>query len=132
VNAGEIALWTRTLVAGFFERTELTLEELAIGDSLAAMHGAGAFLAEVDGRAAAAATARVHQKLISLFGDSTLPEFRGKGLQPALIRARLLWAAEQECTLATAATLPGTVSQRNYQREGFQVAYTKMNMQREW
>jgi hypothetical protein len=34
-------------------------------------------------------------------------------------------AAELKCDLATASTLPGSVSQRNYERHGFQMAYTK-------
>jgi GNAT superfamily N-acetyltransferase len=51
--------------------------------------------------------------------------FRGAGLQGALIRERLRAAVEEGCDLATASTLPGSVSQRNYERNGFQVAYTK-------
>jgi hypothetical protein len=34
-------------------------------------------------------------------------------------------AVEEGCDLATASTLPGSVSQRNYERNGFHVAYTK-------
>ena len=34
------------------------------------------------------------------------------------------------CDLATAATLPGSVSQRNYERHGFRVAYTRATLVR--
>jgi len=54
--------------------------------------------------------------------------FRGGGLQSALIRERLRAAAGEGCDLATASTLAGSVSQRNYERAGFQVAYTKATL----
>ena len=37
-------------------------------------------------------------------------------------------AAARGCDLATASTLPGSGSQRNYERTGFQVGYTKVTM----
>ncbi len=67
----------------------------------------------------------------TLCADATLKTHRGRGLQQALIQARLADAASRGAVLATAATMPGTVSQRNYERCGFRVAYTKMNMQRD-
>ncbi|MBI2685796.1 MAG: GNAT family N-acetyltransferase [Acidobacteria bacterium] len=60
--------------------------------------------------------------------DGTRPAFRGLGLQAKLIRARLSLAAEAGCDLVTADTFPGSQSQRNYERLGFQVAYTKMTL----
>ncbi len=66
-----------------------------------------------------------------LFADSTLEKYRGRGLHLALIRARLQHAAELGCDLATASTAPGSTSQRNYERAGFRVIYTKLNMQRD-
>jgi len=124
-------VWARTMISGFFGRDDLSADELAIGLSLFRMPGGTAFLAEIDGAPAAAGAARLQGTLATLFGDSTLLRFRGRGLQPAIIARRLAWAAEHRCELATAATVPGTVSQRNYMRLGFQIAYTKMNMLRE-
>jgi GNAT superfamily N-acetyltransferase len=70
----------------------------------------------------------VHGGLASLFADSSMMGFRGAGLQTALIRERLRMAVEEGCDLATASTLPGSVSQRNYERNGFRVAYTKATL----
>ena len=123
-------LWSRTMVAGFFERDNLSDDELRIGEAIFDMPGAIPCIAEVGGAAAAAATARAHEGVVSLFGDSTLPRFRGRGLHQRLIQSRLARAAGSGCTLAFAATLPGSISQRNYFRAGFLVAYTKMNMSR--
>jgi hypothetical protein len=68
--------------------------------------------------------------LATLFADSTIAEFRRAGLHRELIAARLNDAAAQGCDLATSSTLPGSGSQRNYERLGFQVAYTKLTMVR--
>jgi hypothetical protein len=37
-------------------------------------------------------------------------------------------ALVESCDLAMASTQPGSVSQRNYERAGFQVVYTKVTM----
>jgi GNAT superfamily N-acetyltransferase len=72
----------------------------------------------------------LHGSLATLFADSTLMGFRGAGLQSALIRERLRMAQAEGCDLATATTLAGSLSQRNYERNGFQVAYTKATLAR--
>jgi GNAT superfamily N-acetyltransferase len=64
--------------------------------------------------------------------DATLDPFRGQGLQSLLIRERLRRAAEAGCDLAMACTVPGTTSQRNYERQGFRVAYTKTMLVKDW
>lgn len=53
------------------------------------------------------------------FADSTLPEHRGRGVQRALIAARLALARDAGCDLAFAATAAGSASQRSYERAGF-------------
>ncbi len=125
------ALWSRTLAEGFFEH-EPAVEELEIGLYLFHMAGAGAFLARHDDVPAAGGALAIHPDgLATLFADATLTQHRGRGLQAALIFARLAEATDRGADMATAATLPGTVSHRNYERCGFRVAYTKMNMQRD-
>ena len=49
-------------------------------------------------------------------------------MQRELIAARLNEALARGCDLATASTLPGSGSQRNYERMDFQVVYTKVTM----
>ncbi|MGA2579374.1 MAG: N-acetyltransferase [Bryobacteraceae bacterium] len=121
----EELLWTSTVGRGFLEKDELTPEEMDVGRAIWHMAGSRCYLAFSGGRAAAAGAMAVHGGLATLFADSTLLGFRGAGLQAALIRERLRVAAAEGCDLATASTLPGTVSQRNYERNGFHVAYTK-------
>jgi len=131
VHANDAPVWSRVLAEGFFEH-EPSPEELALGDNLLAMEGTSAFLASIDASPAAGGAMNVHAGgLATLFGDATLKQYRGRGLQTALILTRLADGSGRGATLATAATVPGTVSHRNYERCGFRVAYTKVNMQRD-
>ncbi|MDQ3256840.1 MAG: GNAT family N-acetyltransferase, partial [Acidobacteriota bacterium] len=67
-----------------------------------------------------------------LSGTSVLPEFRSRGIQSALIRARLVYSAAHGCDIATVGTTPGSSSERNVQRHGFRVAYTRVKLSKAW
>jgi len=125
--SGESELWARTVAAGFTERAEFTAEELDVGRAIFRAEGMSCYLGRrEEGAPVAAAALAVKDGVATLLGDSTAPGFRGAGWQTALIRTRLDAAVLAGCDLATASTLPGSISQRNYQRAGFQVAYTRM------
>lgn len=126
--AGEDDVWAHVLGEGFFEKTELTDEEMDVGRDLFGMPGAMCYLASVDGQAAAGAALTVRDGLATLCADGSIARFRQLGLQRELIAARLNEAVAQGCDLATASTLPGSRSQRNYERMGFAVAYTKVTL----
>ncbi len=64
--------------------------------------------------------------LAAFFGAGTLAEFRGRGIQSAFMQERLRIAQRAGCELAVTLTMPGTTSQRNVERAGFRVAYTKV------
>ena len=129
-KADDERLWARTVGRGFLEKDDLTAEEMDVGRAIWHMPGSHCYLAFSNGRAAAAGALAVDGGLATLFADSTVLGFRGAGLQGALTRERLRTALEQGCDLATASTLPGSISQRNYERSGFRVAYTKAIMVR--
>jgi hypothetical protein len=127
-NDGEEELWALTVGRGFLEKDTLTTEEMDVGRNIFHMPGSLCYLAFAGNLAVAAGAMAIHGGLATLFADSTTPGFRGIGLQSTLIRERLHAAIETSangCDLASASTLPGSVSQRNYERNGFQVAYTK-------
>jgi hypothetical protein len=56
---------------------------------------------------------------------ATLPEFRGKGCQSALIYRRLVDAVQKNCAILTSFVEFGSASHRNIERAGLRVAYTK-------
>jgi ribosomal protein S18 acetylase RimI-like enzyme len=71
-------------------------------------------------------------KLAAFFGAATLPEFRTRGIQSAFMQQRLKVAQQAGCDLAVTLTTPGTTSQRNVERAGFRVAYTKVVVSKPW
>lgn len=129
VVAGEDDLWSHTVGRGFFEQPELTTSEMEVGRAICAMSDAMCYLAAAEtGEPAGGGALAIHGGLATLFADSTIPAFRRRGLHRELIAARLNEAVAHGCDLATASTLPGSASQRNYERLGFEVAYTKITL----
>jgi len=127
--SGEAELWSHTVGCGFFEHAELTDDEMEIGRAIARMPGAVCFLAATEtGHIAAAAALAIYGGLAMLFADSTVAGFRRAGLHRELIAARLNEAIALGCEMASASTLPGSGSQRNFERLGFQVIYTRVTM----
>jgi GNAT superfamily N-acetyltransferase len=98
------------------------------------MEGALTFVATVEGKIAACGAGLMipEHRVFGLFGAGTLSEFRGRGLQTALLRARMAAAAEAGCEYAVIVTNGGTTSQRNAERLGFRVAYSKVTAIRSW
>jgi len=96
------------------------------------MERALAFVARVDGRLVACGTglAIPEHRIFALCGAGTLAEFRGRGLQTALLRTRMAAAVEAGCEYAVVVTQGGSASQRNAERLGFRVAYSKVTVVR--
>lgn len=92
------------------------------------MEGALAFVATIDDKPVACGTGLVipQHKVFALCGAGTLTEFRARGLQTALLRARMYAAAQAGCEYAVVVTQGGATSQRNAERLGFKVAYSKV------
>jgi len=128
---GEMDLWTLTVAQGFAEYYPVTAEMLGVMKMFALGKNSECYLARVDGRVAGGATLALRGKVAGLFGASTLPDFRRRGVQTALLQARLRRAAEAGCTMAVSLAQPGSVSQRNIMRQGFRVLYTRVKFERE-
>lgn len=124
-------LWARQVALGFSGAGEATRGDVKVGRIVAYEPGIVPFLAWVDGEPAGTGVLTVHDGIGSLNGDTTLPPFRGRGIQQALQRARLAAAQAAGCTLAVTDASPGSGSQRNMERNGFRVAYTRTGWARE-
>ncbi len=94
------------------------------------MENALAFVATIEGKPVACGTGLVipEHKVFALCGAGTLAAFRGRGLQTALLRARMKAALEAGCEYAVVVTQGGTISQRNAERLGLRVAYSKVTV----
>lgn len=88
------------------------------------------YLALVDGEPAALATLHMADGVGCLESACTLPAFRGRGIQSALIRRRIADAAAAGCDLIISQTGNGTVSQQNMERCGLRIAYSKAEFYR--
>jgi GNAT superfamily N-acetyltransferase len=85
----------------------------------ASLPGLRAYIARIDGVVAGAGALRSHAGVAMLCGASTLPAWRRRGIQTALLRARMLDAARHGCDVAMITVQPASKSQQNVQREGF-------------
>src|SRR6202050_5782855 len=83
------------------------------------------FLAEVDGKPGAAGVLSLHDGVALFAGSATVPELRHHGLQTALLHERMRYAFDHGCDLGMMVALPGSDSQRNAERKGFRIAYTR-------
>lgn len=131
VTADTLQPWMSALAKGFAQ--DIAVAEEVFG-GFAALPGALAFLARIGGDAVGGCGGRViaEARLAAFFGTATLPEYRQRGVQSALIAQRLHEAAQAGCEYAVVSTHPGSGSQRNMERRGFRLAYTKCVMTRPW
>lgn len=124
----EAKLWTRTVSQGFAEQFPVTPEMLDVMEGFFQAVNATAFLAYIDGEVAGGGALAIHGGVCGLFGASTLPDFRRRGVQAAVLDARIGWATGKGCDLAVSITAPASISQRNIERAGFRVAYTRTKL----
>lgn len=126
VDAERAAVWARTVTQGFQGSDTVAEEAMEIATMNWHTAGATCFLASIDGEPAGGGVVALYDRLALFYSASTRVAFRGRGVQTALLRARLSFAAAQGCDLAMVRTTPGSASQRNVERAGFQVVYTKV------
>jgi GNAT superfamily N-acetyltransferase len=97
--------------------------ELAERD--AAQAGVRRYAAWRAGVLAGGAGLRVVDHIAQFAGAGTAPAHRRHGIQSALLSTRLADATAEGCDLAVIVTQPGSKSQQNAQRRGFDLLYTR-------
>ncbi|WP_227978560.1 GNAT family N-acetyltransferase [Deinococcus terrestris] len=117
-------LWADLSARGFGPGAE------AIMRLVAHAPGTVRLVAEVDEQPAGSAALSVTQGVAAFYGTSTRPEFRGRGVQATLLAARLHRAAAAGADLASVFVTPGSGSERNVRRVGFQVAGVRLTFTR--
>jgi hypothetical protein len=132
VNRKEGQIWAETLTRGFNTLDEHAALETDFSIPFLSMSNTYCFMARIDSEAAGAGMMAIHEGVAILFGTSTVPPMRNRGAQSALLRERLNFALQSQCELALVGTTPGSNSQRNVERLGFRLAYTKTQMIRRW
>lgn len=122
VTEANTAEWSETVIRGFLAREDA--EPTVYEPLKARSRDTICYLARIGGQPAGAAAMTIVGDAAYFWSASTVPTFRRRGVQAALLRARLKDAAAAGCDLAVLGTEVGNTSQRNAQRSGFQVAYT--------
>lgn len=124
VEKSEGELWAQTCYEGWSEFAEVAdyVREMGL---ITVRSRARAFLAEVQGDPIATGALMLNGDVALLAGASTVPAARRQGAQLALLEGRLRYAAKQGCTIAMMVVQPGSGSQRNAERHGFRIAYTR-------
>jgi GNAT superfamily N-acetyltransferase len=126
----EADLWTLTVAQGFAEHFPVTQELLGVMKMFALGKNMECYLARIEGRVVGGAALSLRGSIAGFFGASTLPEFRKRGVQTALLQARLQRAAEAGCEMGVSLTQVSSASQRNITRQGFRVLYTRVKFER--
>ena len=129
-GSSEADLWAEVAFKGWSEFGELADFLHDVGRVNARRDNARSFLAVLNGRPIATGLMNIFDGVALLAGASTIPEGRKKGAQLALLEERLRYAAQHDCDIAMMCALPGSASQRNAERHGFRIAYTRIKWQR--
>jgi GNAT superfamily N-acetyltransferase len=132
-TSDELARWVSVVADGVAERDTAGIAsheafsrgavEDAERDFLAA--GVKPYLALRGGVIAGGASVRIADGVAQLTGAATAPSHRRHGVHTALLSARLAEAAAAGCDIAVVTTQPASTSQRNVQRRGFDLLYTR-------
>lgn len=130
VEATESERFAQTSASGWTDDPQFREMILGFGRTFSTTQGSTGMIAELNEKTIATGLVFVAENVALLAGASTIPSARNQGAQSALLEARLQYAIDQGCDLAMMCALPGSPSQRNAQRNGFQIAYTRMKWKR--
>jgi hypothetical protein len=126
IGEAEATLWVDISARGWSSEYPEMLETIrGFGAIAAARRDSPCFLAEINGEPGAAGVLGLHDGVALFGGSSTVPELRRRGLQSALLHERMRYAFEHGCDLAMMVAAVGSESQRNAERKGFRIAYTR-------
>jgi GNAT superfamily N-acetyltransferase len=127
-SAEERELWARIVSEGFYAPEDPSPAQARLGRIVASRTDAVLLTAFADGAPAGTGEVMVEQGVAWLSADTTLPQFRRRGIQKAMQLERLRRAQAMGCAVAVAEALPGSASQRNMERLGFRVLYTRVDL----
>jgi len=120
----EVDVWADTMFEGWSGFVEFADFMRDLGQVFARSKGP-TFIAEIADKPIAGGALTIGGDVALLAGAATIPSARRQGAQLALLEERLRYAATHGCTVAMMVSLPGSGSQRNAERHGFRIAYTR-------
>jgi hypothetical protein len=124
-ETSDASAWAKTSMRGFVDEPASEVLRIVV-EALATVPGVVALEAMDDNEVVATGGLALNSEIPALFGASTLPAFRGRGWQSALIRDRLTRAHRAGAPFARANARPLSQSEMNFVRMGFEVLYTRV------
>jgi hypothetical protein len=126
MQKGEENIWAATSAKGWSAEAPGLSEFIYEFAQIATQsRGVLSFFAHLNGKPISTGMLYMDNGIALITGDSTIAEGRNCGAQTALIDARLNRAADHGCTFAMMAASPGSQSQKNAEKNGFRLAYTR-------
>ncbi|HUQ01937.1 MAG TPA: GNAT family N-acetyltransferase [Kofleriaceae bacterium] len=123
------AAWIETCVAGWATDEAAAAFMLTIARVNIANRSMTHYIVEDGGTPVGTGSMGVVDGVALLAGASTIPAARGRGAQALLLATRLHDARARGCDVAMMVASVGSQSQRNAERNGFRVAYTRTKWQ---
>lgn len=120
----EVGAYVRRSMHWFFGDSPPPGFEKTIGASISA-GGRTTYVVRDGGEIVAGAGLSIGNDFGWLNGGAVDPRYRGRGIHRALIAHRLSKCREQGLSAAAQGALPGSISQVNAQRQGFQIAFSR-------
>ena len=126
----DLDAWVRVSSSGFIEPGAANEAVFLESSRRVVLHPrTSAFVAETQGRIVGAGAMEIArpfggESVACLFAASVLPEHRRRGVQQALIAARIDHARRHDCVATFIHAKPGIPTERNARRLGFQNLYT--------
>jgi GNAT superfamily N-acetyltransferase len=117
----EVGPWAEVMIAANRMPPAFAVAWRAMERGLALAPHDHRFLGEIDGSPVAAGAIHTHHGVGYLRAGSVLPDFRGRGIQRALIAARVIHAARLGCDLVGSIADAESSSARNLERSGLRV-----------
>lgn len=124
VDDDAAALWSDAFVAGFATTPEDERLNRELTRVVALVPRSVHLIAEIDGEVAGCGSLYPQGSVGWIGGGATLPAFRRRGVQAALLDERVAYTRQAGCTVAAATAVAGSQSSRNMQRQGFTLCAT--------
>jgi GNAT superfamily N-acetyltransferase len=141
VGSADAPVWRNTVTSGFLHPdvfdgppSHESFDSAVLDrtyDLFGAVPGVTRLLARRGDEVAGGASLYLRDGVALMCGAATLPAHRRRGVQAALLHARIAHAAATGCELAVVTTQPGSKSQENVQRAGFELIYSRAILVRE-
>lgn len=109
ISPGEEHVWPATAAEGWRELVELTDIMIDLMRTMTEAQDVLSFPAELEGRRIAAGSLAIQKRVALLAGASTIPQWRHRGAQRALLASRLYYAERAGCDLAMMCAEPGAL-----------------------